>query len=102
MIEAWKLFRVLKSGEITSLFINKTEILKHDEWLEAKPYPTKGFAFRPHWHCTEKPIAPHLKMELANGEKRVWKKVLMVDFKENPRPDNQGGMWYLANKIKIL
>jgi hypothetical protein len=98
----YKLFRKLKSGEITSLFINKKEKLPHDEWLEAKSYPTKGFAFRPYWHCTEKPYAPHLKMELANGEKRIWKKLLMEDFIENPRPDNQGGMWYLANKIKIL
>jgi hypothetical protein len=49
---AWKLFRKLKSGEITSLFINKKEPLKLDEWLEAKPYPTKGFSFRPYWHCS--------------------------------------------------
>ena len=100
--EAYKLFRILKSGEITSLFINKSRKLPINQWLEAEEYPTKGFAFRPHWHCTEHPEAPHLKMRLASGEQRVWKKVLMEDFEENPRPDNQGGMWYLANKIKIL
>ena len=35
---------------ITSLFINKSERLEHNEWLEAKPFPTKGYKFRPHWH----------------------------------------------------
>ena len=99
---AWKLFRELKSGEITSLFINKKVSLPYNVWLDAEPFPTKGFAFRPYWHCTENPVAPHLKMKLASGEQRVWKKVLMEDFEENPRPENQGGMWYLANKIKIL
>jgi hypothetical protein len=99
---AYKLFRELKSGELTSLFINKKKVLPINEWMESKPYPTKGFAFRPGWHCTAQPVAPHLKMKLANGEVRIWKKVLMEDFTEEHRPENQGGLWYLANKIKIL
>ena len=94
---AWKLFRVLKSGEITSLFINKTARLPINNWLEAKPYPTKGYAFRPHWHCTENPVAPHL-----TEKGRVWKKIIMEDFEIFKRPEHQGGVWYLANKIKIL
>ena len=100
--EAYKLFRVLKSGEITSLFINNKIRLPYDEWMESKTYPTKGFALRPGWHCTAQPIAPHLKMKLSSGEERVWKKVVMEDFKEVQRPENQGGLWYLANKIKII
>ncbi len=99
---AWKLFRELKTGEITSLFINKCVRLPINEWLEGDCYPTKGFAVRPGWHCTAQPVAPHLKMRLASGEKRVWKKVLMLDYTEELRPENQGGLWYLANKIKIL
>jgi len=70
--------------------------------LNSKPYPTKGFAVREGWHCTAQPVAPHLKLKLASGEKRVWKKVLMEDFEEIQRPENQGGLWYIANKIKIL
>jgi len=99
---AYKLFRVLKSGDITSLFINKKVRLPYDEWMDANPYPTKGFALRPGWHCTAQPYAPHLKMKLKSGEERVWKKVLIKDFEEVHRPENQGGLWYLANKIKIL
>ena len=99
---AYKLFRQLKSGEITSLFINKSRRLPYDQWLNSENYPTKGFAVRPGWHCTELPKAPHLKMELANGEKRVWKKVLIEDYSEFKRPENQGGMWYLAKRMKIL
>jgi hypothetical protein len=93
----YKLFRVLKSGEITSLFINKKERLIYNEWLEAKPYPTIGYKFRPYWHCISKPIAPHLS---KNG--RIWKKVLMKDFETQKRPINQGGTWFLAKQIKIL
>lgn len=99
---AYKLFRVLKSGEITSLFINKKERLPYNVWLDSKEYPTKGFAIRVGWHCTAKPNAPHLKMKLKNGEQRVWKKVLMYDYREEKRPENQGGLWYLAKQIKIL
>lgn len=99
---AYKLFRLLKSGEITSLFINKKVILPYDEWLDSKPYPTKGFAVRAGWHCTARPDAPHLKMSLANGEQRVWKKVIMEDYEEVHRPENQGGLWYLAKRIKII
>ena len=62
-MKAYKLFRVLKSGHITSLFINKRRKLPYNEWLEAESFPTKGFALRPFWHCTEKPEAPHLKNE---------------------------------------
>lgn len=44
---SYKLFRVLKSGEITSLFINKKERLQKGIWLEAKSYPTDGYKLRP-------------------------------------------------------
>lgn len=93
----YKLFRRLKSGEITSLFINKKERLKFDVWLEAKEYPTKGFKVRPYWHCTEKPYAPHL-----SNKNRIWLKVEISDYKEFKRPEHQGGKWFLAKKMKIL
>ena len=99
---AYKLFRLLKSGEITSLFINKTRKLPYNEWMDSENYPTNGFAERPGWHCTAHPIAPHLKMKLKTGEIRVWKKVLIEDYTEVKRPENQGGLWYLAKRIMIL
>lgn len=94
---AYKLFRVRKNGTIGSLFINRKAILPIGEWVEAKPYKTKGFAFRPGWHCTKKPHAPHLGME-----GRAWYKVEIETYTEHIRPKNQGGMWYLAHRMKIL
>ena len=94
---AYKLFRKLKSGEITSLFINKSRKLPFNEWLNAEPYPTKGYVFRPYWHCTEKPYAPHL-----TERGRMWLMVEMEDYEEYNRPASQGGKWFLAKKIKII
>lgn len=99
---AYKLFRQRKDGSITSLFINKSRALPQNEWMESENYPTKGFAERPGWHCTAQPHAPHLKMVLKSGERRVWKKVAIKDFEEFKRPDNQGGLWYLAKKMMII
>jgi len=93
----YKLFRVLKSGEITSLFINKKRKLPYNEWLSAESFPTKGYLLRPYWHCTSEPIAPHLSIK-----GRIWLKVEIDEFTEFKRPESQGGIWYLANKIKIL
>lgn len=101
-IIAYKLFRKLMSGEITSLFINKQRRLPYDEWMNSANYPTKGFTERAGWHCTAKPVAPHLKMVLLSGEVRVWKKVLIEDYVEIKRPLSQGGLWFLAKRIKIL
>lgn len=94
---AYKLVRLLKSGEITPLFINKKLRLPFNEWLQAESHPTKGFALRPYYHCTSQPIAPHL-----SEKGRVWVKLEMKDYIEFQRPNNQGGMWYLANKVKFL
>ena len=94
---AYKLCRQLKNGEISPLFINKKKRLPFNEWLNAEPHPTKGFAFRPFWHCTSLPIAPHLSMK-----GRVWVKVEIDDFIEYNRPALQGGKWFLAKRIKLL
>ena len=101
-IVAYKLFRLIKNGTITSLFINKTRRLPYNEWMVAENFPTNGFAVRPGWHCTAKPYAPHLKMKLKTGEVRVWKKVLINNFTEVIRPENQGGLWFLANRMMII
>ena len=93
----YKLFRVRKDGTIGSLFINRKARLPLNKWLTAEEYPTKGFAFRPGWHCTAKPEAPHL-----SEKDRAWFKVEIKHFTEEHRPESQGGLWYLAKKMRIL
>lgn len=94
---AYKLCRLKKNGEITPLFINKKKNLPLNVWLEAESHPTKGYKLRPYWHCCSKPVAPHL-----SEKGRVWVKLEIKNYEEFKRPNNQGGMWYLANEIKIL
>jgi hypothetical protein len=96
-MKAYKLFRELKNGELTSLFINKTERLELNKWMVAESYPTKGFKLRPYWHCTSKPEAPHL-----SNKNRVWMEVVMDGYTEFKRPEIQGGVWFLADNIKII
>ena len=93
----YKLCRLLKSGEITPLFINKEKRLPFNEWLAAESHPTDGYKLRPFWHCTSQPIAPHL-----SKEGRVWVECEIEDFTEFIRPVHQGGKWYLANRIKLI
>lgn len=94
---AYKLFRVLKDGSITPLFINKTKRLSIGEWLQSESHPTKGYVYRPFWHCTSKPHAPHLSLK-----GRQWYEVEIEEFEIFNRPDNQGGIWYLSKQIKII
>lgn len=96
-MKAYKLFRTLKNGEISPLFINKKLRISLNEWLIAECHPTKGFAVRPFWHCTSNPVAPHLSMKGRN-----WYEIEMEDFIEYQRPNNQGGLWFLAKKIKVI
>lgn len=95
---AYKLFRVLKDGSITSLFINKKEKLPTGKWIEAENHPTKGHKVRQGWHCLVKQEAPHLSMK-----NRKWFKVeIGGEYEIFDRPKSQGGKWILAKKIKIL
>lgn len=98
-MKVYKLFRV-KNGKLYPLFINRKEEVEIGKWLEAKCYPTKGFAIRTGWHCCYQPIAPHLKMKLANGEQRVWVVCEAEDCEEYKRGESQGGTWVLAKKIR--
>jgi len=94
---AYKLFRIKKSGDITSLFINKTKTLPLNIWLTAECFPTLGYKVRPFWHCTEKPKAPHLSIK-----NRIWLKVEIDEYSLFNRPEYQGGKWFLAKRMKIL
>ena len=49
-----------------------------------------------------KPEAPHLKERLASGERREWWLVEIADYIEERRPDAQGGVWYLAQRMKLI
>lgn len=94
---AYKLVRKLKDGSLSSLFINKRSRMPLNEWMTAEEYPTKGFAFRKGWHCTLKPVAPHL-----SNKDRIWVKVEVDDVSFFDRPESQGGTWVLAQKMKLL
>lgn len=100
-MKAYKLLRTKKDGKLYPLFINKTVETPIGEWMEAECFPTKGFAVRKGWHCTIIPNAPHLKMELSSGEKRVWCEVEIEDYEFYDRPLVQGGTWALAQRMKI-
>lgn len=101
-MKAYKLLRKLKDGKLYPLFINKKESTPFGKWMEAECYPTKGFAVRKGWHCCFQPYAPHLSMQLANGEQRVWVECEVEDFESYNRPESQGGNWVLAQKMRII
>lgn len=94
---AYKLVRVRKDGTLGPLFIDAKLRLPIGEPLTAKKHiHKKGFAFRPGWHCCAEPEAPHL-----SKKGRVWVEVEIEDYVVHQRPANQGGTWYLANKMTI-
>ena len=72
-------------------------MIEANTWLPAEAHRTKGYAFRPGWHCCAKPVAPHLSMK-----GRVWCLVDIQNFVGLIRPESQGGMWYLAQHLKLL
>ena len=96
-MKAYKLIRKMKDGSLSPLFINQTSRIPIGEWLEAESHPTKGFAFRQGWHCTLKPVAPHL-----SEKNRVWVEVEVEDVELYNRPESQGGTWVLAQRMKII
>ena len=95
-MKAYKLLRLRKNGTLSPLFINKKQIIPLNKWMPAEAHLTKGFAFRPGWHCTHAPKAPHL-----SKKGRIWCEVEIDDFQEIKRPKSQGGKWFLANKMRI-
>lgn len=95
---AYKLVKKRKDGTLGPLFIDTKFRYVVGPWLIAEDHPTKGFAHRPGFHCTSKPEAPHLR----TGTDRTWIKVEIQDYTEHVRPANQGGLWYLAKKLRVL
>ena len=74
-MKVYKLLRI-KDGKLYPLFINRKEETQLGIWMDAECYPTKGFAVRKGWYCCYQTLAPHLKMELANGEKEYGLNVM--------------------------
>jgi hypothetical protein len=97
MMKAYKLMRLRKDNTLGPLFINRKQRVPIGEWLPAGDYPTKGYAHRPGWHCGVAPKAPHL-----SEKGRVWCEVEIEDFIPLHRPIYQGGLWYLAQKMKVV
>ena len=93
---AYKLLSVRKNNTIRSLFINRKLVIPTNMWIEAKPYKTKGYKFRPGWHCLLECKAPHLGMK-----NRKWFKVKIKDWEIIKRPKSQGGIWLLAQWLYI-
>lgn len=93
---AYKLLKPHRDGP-GPLFINKRQRLAPGVWYEAEEHPTKGFAFRPGWHCTTEPVAPHLS---ENG--REWWQVEVEGTRTYPRPESQGGTWILADRMRLV
>jgi hypothetical protein len=94
---AYKLFRKRKDGTLGPLFINRKQRVHPKVWYEAEEHLTPGYSFRPGWHCCSQPVAPHL-----SEEGRVWCKVLIYEYTRHTRPESQGGLWFTAQKMKVL
>lgn len=100
--KAYKLFKIRKNGTLGPLFINASQVVPVGKWLPAESHPTKGFAFRPGWHCCFTPNAPHLKMDPKGGCRRVWCEVEVRGTTTYKRPESQGGSWILAEEMKVV
>ena len=105
VMTAFKLVRLRKDGTVGPLFIDRgfaPEVGPRAVWYRAKFNPTKGFVERRGWHCTARPVAPHLSMRLKTGERRVWAECRVACFRTYSRPESQGGTWILADRIKFV
>lgn len=95
---AYKVMRLRKNGTLGTLFINRKQVIPLGVWLDYESHETKGFAFRPGWHCMPNPVFPP---QLAKHVDRVICEVEVEDFEMYERKFTQG-MWILAKKIKVI
>lgn len=96
---AYKLMTLRKDGTLGPLFINRSQRVALGTWYEAESHETKGYKFRPGWHCCSQPSAPHLKDDRLD---RTWVKVEIEDYTVEHRPSSQGGEWFIAGEMKVL
>ena len=93
---AYKLFRIRKDGTLGPLFIGARIRVPVGRSVKAKAIRTKGFAFRPGWHCCSTLSAPRL-----SKKGRVWCDVSIEGVREHLRPAAQGGLWYTADWLRV-
>lgn len=93
-MKAYKLFRVRKDGTLGSLFIHRRQVIPVGVWLKAEPHLTKGYAFRPGWHCFPDLKAPHLTLD-----GRKWFVVEVMDYQRFP---TRTGIWIVAQEMKVI
>ena len=103
-LKAFKLLRLRADGTLGPLFVGRGLVLRVGETCSARAdLPHPGLAHRPGFHCTAEPRAPHIKLRLKNGERRVWCEVRLTGWvTPHMRPECQGGLWYTAEKMKIV
>ena len=95
---AYKIVRKRKDGTYGPLYINRKLRMEPMVTYRAEEHPTKGYAYRPGFHCVLVPKAPHIKMK----PDRVWVVVSIMPTEYFDRPDSQGGLWALASHMTIL
>lgn len=103
VVTAYKLFNLRKDGSIGPLFINRKLRIPVGKWIIAENHQTKGYAKRPGWHASILPKAAHLAQgsKISRGS-RVWGRVELTGVKQWRRPSFQGGMWYIAERMRVL
>lgn len=101
-MKCFKLVRLLKNGEMSPLFINKSLRFNVGETYHAEFHPTKNFAPRKGLHLCTTPLAPHLSMNLKSGEKRIWIECEVEDYEMYARPSSQGSAWILAQAMTVI
>jgi len=101
-IKAYKLLRLRRDKSLGPLFVGREQCIPVGKWMDCKDdLPHPGLAHRPGFHCCSEQHAPHIKMKLKSGEERVWCLVTIENYEELERPVSQGGLWYVARRMKI-
>ena len=101
-INAYKLLRLRIDGSLGPLFVGRTQVFTVGNWMNSREdLPHPGLAHRPGFHCCSTQKAPHIKLKLKNGEQRVWCSVSIEKYESYKRPECQGGLWYVAKRMKI-
>lgn len=94
---AYKLLKVRKDGTLGPLFINRRQRIPIGKWLKAEEHRTSGYKFRPGWHSTVAPVAPHL-----SEKGREWYMIEIKDYDIHDRPESQGGRWFVSKRMKVI
>lgn len=100
---AYKIFKKSKSGLFKPAQVPVAR-LQHKGyevgvWYPAENAQPTNLKERIGFHCVNQPSVPHIKI-IPN--KIVWVEVEIEDYTEIRRPQSQGGLWYLANHLKII